>query len=165
MSLNGMSRVIDASSIIHGWDNYPPEQFPGLWEWLAQEVNGKLLQIPRVAFEEVDHKLPECAKWLQDNNVEKIPVSNDILRISMQIHSLLGIFGDDYGNGVGENDIIIIATAKTLSVELISNEKRQTTLPTNLKNYKIPAVCGLHGVGVPCISFLDYLRQSGRVFR
>ncbi len=165
MSLNSMSRVIDASSIIHGWDNYPPEQFPGLWDWLEHEVDAKNLKIPRVAFDEVDHKLPDCAQWLQDNNVEKIQVSNDILRISVHIHTLLGISGDEYGNGVGENDIIIIATAKTFGAELISNEKRQTTLPANQRNYKIPAVCGLSGVCVSCINFLEYLRQSGQVFR
>jgi len=165
MSLSGMLRVIDASSIIHGWDNYPPKQFPGLWDWLEHEVDAKNLKIPRVAFEEVDHKLPDCAQWLQDNDVEKIPVSSDILRISVHIHSLLGISGDDYGPGVGENDIIIIATAMALGVELISNENRQRNLPKNRKKYQIPAVCGMPGVGVSCINFLEYLRQSGRVFR
>lgn len=165
MSLNGMSRVIDASSIIHGWDNYPPNQFPGLWDWLEHEIGAKTLKIPRVAFDEVHHKLPECGQWMEGNHVEKISVSNNILRESIRILTLLGISGDDYGNGVGENDIIIIATAKTFGAELISNEKRQTTLPTNLKNYKIPAVCGLSGVGVSCINFLEYLRQSGQVFR
>lgn len=165
MSLNDMLRVIDASSIIHGWDNYPPKQFPPLWDWLENEIDSKNLKIPCIAFEEVNHKLPDCAKWLQKNNVDKIPISREILRSSIGIHALLGISGDDYGNGVGENDIIIIATAKTLGAELISNEKRQTTLPTNRKKYKIPAVCRLSDVGVSCINFLEYLRQSGRVFR
>lgn len=29
--------AFDASSIIHGWDNYPIEQFPGLWAWMGDE--------------------------------------------------------------------------------------------------------------------------------
>lgn len=159
-----MLRVIDASSIIHGWDNYPPEQFPRLWKWVAEEIESKELQIPRVAFDEVKGKLAECADWLRDTGIEKLVENEDILKFAVTIHSLLGIEGDDYGNGVGENDILIIASAKISNAELITNEKIQNNLPINLKNCKIPAVCDFQKVCVPHIDFLRYLKLSGEVF-
>lgn len=55
-------RVLDASAIIHGWDNYPLAQFPGLWQWLATEVQQHHLTIPAVAFDEVGHMALECAR-------------------------------------------------------------------------------------------------------
>jgi len=30
--------LFDASSIIYAWDNYPPELFPPLWDWLEEEL-------------------------------------------------------------------------------------------------------------------------------
>lgn len=55
-------QVFDASSIIHAWDHYPFEQFPGLWAWMANRVAQGLIQMSEVAVEEVGHKAPECAQ-------------------------------------------------------------------------------------------------------
>ncbi|MCB4752516.1 MAG: DUF4411 family protein [Sulfurovum sp.] len=57
-----MSVTIDASSIIYAWDNYPIEQFPGLWEWLCGEVGDGNLCISCVAFDEVKNKNEKCSK-------------------------------------------------------------------------------------------------------
>ena len=46
-------RVFDASSMIYAWDNYPVQQFPGLWEWMADQISTEELQISAVAFDEV----------------------------------------------------------------------------------------------------------------
>ena len=61
-------RVFDASSMIYAWDNYPMLQFPGLWEWMASQIETELLMMPRVAYEEVAHKTPDCQIWLDENN-------------------------------------------------------------------------------------------------
>lgn len=159
-------QVFDASSMIYAWDNYPMRQFPGLWEWMAAQVEEKQLVIPTVAFEEVEHKAPDCGEWLKDNNLEQLPISNAILQDAKRIKGLLGIVGDNYHpNGVGENDILIIATARAHGTELVSDERKQTALPLALSRFKIPAVCDMAEVAVTCINFIEYIKRSEAVFR
>ena len=79
--------------------------------------------------------------------------------------SLLQIPNDDYhSKGVGENDLFIIATAYVHSAVLVSEESRQQILPDVLSKCKIPAVCNFPNVKVPCIRFIELLRQSGQSF-
>jgi hypothetical protein len=157
-------QVFDASSMIYAWDNYPVAQFPGLWNWLADRVNTRVIQMSAVAFDEVEHKVPECSAWLRDANLEKLPVSEEILIEALRIKGLLGIVEDKFGGGVGENDLIIIATAKLHQVELVNDESFQPALPKVMANCKIPAVCNLASVNVPWINFIGYLKRSEAVF-
>ncbi|MFM4938139.1 DUF4411 family protein [Aeromonas enteropelogenes] len=156
-------QVFDASSIIYAWDNYPIEQFPMLWKWLAERVQQGAIQMPQVAVEEVGHKYPECANWLSQAGLHKLPVNEVILLEALRIKHLLGIM-DKYGSGVDENDLFIIATAKAHDCELVTDESFQLT-PNKLKaNWKIPAVCRMDDVRVTCTSFLSYLKRSKVVF-
>jgi hypothetical protein len=66
---------------------------------------------------------------------------------------------------VGENDLLIISTAKVHRVELVSDEEKQLNLPQILSKRKIPAVCAMSEVAVSCINFLEFIKQSGEVFR
>ncbi|MBN2529728.1 MAG: DUF4411 family protein [Deltaproteobacteria bacterium] len=158
--------VFDASSIIHAFDNYPLEQFPPLWNWMAEQIATEQLAIPFVAYEEVNAKVPECGKWLREQNVRRLEVTNAIIQDTLRIKGLLGIAGDAYhSKGVGENDILIIATARAWFSVLISDEERQPNVPRLPAKKKIPAVCAMPQVGVECISFIEYLRASGTVFR
>ncbi|MGH8063553.1 MAG: DUF4411 family protein, partial [Pseudoxanthomonas sp.] len=83
---------------------------------------------------------------------------------SLAINAQLGIQNDQYGSGVDANDVIIIATAKSSGCELVSNESRQPSLPSDLKKYKIPAVCSLQPVSVACLNFAELIRASNKVF-
>ena len=157
--------VFDASSMIYAWDNYPISQFPGLWEWMAIQIKEKRLAMPEVAFDEVDSKTPECADWLRDNDIEQIEINNAVLQEAMRIKKLVGIVDDNYHpKGVGENDLLIIATARAYKAELISDEERQTIHPKEPTKRKIPAVCSLKDVAVPCINFLEFIKRSSVVF-
>jgi hypothetical protein len=157
--------MFDASSMIYAWDNYPIEQFPGLWEWMEHQISSGLLAMPSVAFDEVDKKTPECGAWLKSVQLGIHEIDNAILREALRMKSLLGIVGDKYGAGVGENDLLIIATAFVSGTELVTDESRQNNLPTSLLKYKIPAVCSLPAVSVPCINFIEYIKRSQHVFR
>ena len=159
-------QVLDASSIIHGWDNYPILQFPGLWEWISEQIEQKTLVMPTVAFGEVNAKTPECALWLKEAGISLLDPDNTILEEAIRIKSLVGIVNDNYHpNGVGENDLITIATTRLCGGELVSDEGRQASIPTNPTKRKIPAVCRMDGVKVPCISFIELLKRSQRIFR
>ena len=157
-------QVIDASSMIYAWDNYPVRQFPGLWDWVATQITQKTLTIPGVALEEVTHKTPDCGEWLKSHDVGQLKINNAILQDAMSIHDLLGIAGDAYHpKGVGENDILIIATARAHRAELVSNEGRQKLDGLPAKR-KIPAVCAMPEVAVPCINFIEFIKRSDVVF-
>lgn len=159
-------QVFDASSMIHAWDNYPEQQFPGLWEWLAGRVEAGELKMSRVAFDEVGHKVPECCAWLRRSGIQLLDVSNGIALEASRIKALLGIVNDNYNpKGVDENDLLIIATAKIHGGDLVSDESNQKHLPDLPAKRKIPAVCGMGEVDVTCSNFIDYIKRSGAVFR
>jgi len=110
-------KVFDASSIIHAWDNYPAEQFPGLWSWMASQMADRNIVIPRVAFDEVKHKAAECSTWLKEAKIELLEVNNVIVQEALRIRFLLGISGDAYhAKGVDENDIFYHRDSKRASI-------------------------------------------------
>ncbi len=157
--------AFDASSMIHAWDNYPPDKFPQLWNWIAEQIGSEEVVMSAVAFDEVGHKIPDCHAWLGSVGIKPLPVDNAILLKAIEIKNLLGIINDKYfATGVDENDVFIIATSSVHNIELVSNEARQATPPLEAGKRKIPAVCVLPQVNVPCLNFLDFIKRSGEVF-
>jgi len=157
--------AFDTSSIIYAWDNYPLEMFPPLWHWLGNEISSQNVIFPEVTKQEIINNSPECAVWVNGFEPNYLATSPRILDKAFQIKGQLGIVEDKYGAGVGEKDLIIIATAHVNRIMLVSNEKKQPKLPEKKHNYKIPAVCTLPGVAVTCINFLEYLKNINRVFQ
>lgn len=158
-------RVLDASAIIHAWDNYPLAQFPGLWDWMSKEGKLQALCIPAVAWEEVKHKTPECAQWLKASGISKLPTSQAVVMAAMGIKQAIGVVNDHYHpKGVDENDLFIIATAKVHGAVLITNEARQFGAQAEARKYKIPAVCDMTEVGVQSLNFLEYIQKSQQIF-
>ena len=157
-------RVIDASSMIWAWENYPAAQMVGFWAWFGSEVSAGRIVIPAVALAEVHHKAPDCGAWLVSKECTVIQVTNQIVQLANSTKMILGIANDSYSaKGVDENDLFIIATAQAMSVPLISDEGKQQLPPLNIKNSKIPAVCAISGVGVECMRFLEYFKASGQI--
>jgi hypothetical protein len=157
-------QAFDASSMIHAWDNYPVEQFPRLWDWIAGEIGAQRLVMAVVAIEEVGHKIPECSVWLKAREIGRLDITGRVLAEAMRIKGLLGIVDDQYSpKGIDENDLLIISAARLNGRELVSNEAKQLAIPKTIANCKIPAVCGMNDVKLPCIDFLTYLKRSGVV--
>lgn len=150
----------DASSMIHAWDNYPPENphFDSLWEWFSDKVQNKEFVISKKAFEEVSHKIPECGDWLKDNNVDIYNLTATSLLQAKIFKDSLGIVEENYTKGVGENDLFIIAIAQEIGSTLVTEEGKQVKLPALKSNYKIPAVCEMEEVGIECCNFLSLLK-------
>jgi hypothetical protein len=159
-------QAFDASAMMHAWDNYPIDQFPALWTWIASEIAAQRIAMAVVALEEVAHKLPECVTWLREQHVARLSMTAAVLTEAMRIKGLLGINDDRYSpKGVDENDLLIVASAKLNGRELICNEGRQLALPQLMPNCKIPAVCGLPTVNVSCLDFVSYMKRSRAVFQ
>ena len=157
--------AFDASSLIYAWDNYPLEKFPPLWNWISDQIHAGEFVVSEVAFQEVHNKTPECATWLAEQGVHRLPMSNAILQEAMRIKELLGIVDDNYhSKGVGENDLLIIAASKVNDIPLISDESMQLRRPDILSKCKIPTVCAFPEVGVHCIKFIDLIKGSDEVF-
>ncbi len=132
---------------------------------MAEQIAEKKLVMPTVAFDEVENKIPECAAWLRDNHIKQFPITNAIIQQALLIKHLLGIVEDNYhSKGVGENDIFIIATESVNDLGLVSDEGRQQKLPDIASKRKIPAVCTMVEVGVPCLSFIAFIKRSEVVF-
>lgn len=157
-------QVFDASSALYAWDNYPVQQFPPLWAWLASQITSRSLTIASVALKEVGHKSPECAAWLKAQQISVLPITQAILLDALRIKNLLGIEDDLYGSGVGENDLYIVATARAHGAELLTDERRQLDLPHSRRSYKIPAVCAMAEVQVHSLNFVEFFKRSQMVF-
>lgn len=158
--------VFDASSLILAWDNYPVEQFPGLWEWMDGQFSSGEFQVPRVAFDEVRQKIPEFADWLKNHGAEPLATTPGVLLDARRIKQLLGIEEENYHpKGVGENDLLIIATAREQEARLVTDEARQFGQQKDPRKRKIPAVCDMAGVDVDSLSFLETIKEYGAVFR
>ena len=65
--------MLDASSIMHGWDNYPKSNslFKNLWDWIENLIQESQLVISDIALQEVENKYPELAIWLKQNNIDE----------------------------------------------------------------------------------------------
>jgi hypothetical protein len=152
--------ALDASSIVHGWDNYPIGKFPRLWDWIEGEIVAGNLIISTVAFTEVTQVCPDCAVWLDSVNITQSPITGAMLAESIVYKTALGIVGEAFHpNGVDEKDLMIIANAYLHGITLISNEAVQNNLPQLMAKYKIPAVCD-HIAHVNCISFLTFINSA-----
>jgi chemotaxis signal transduction protein len=157
--------TLDASSIIHAWDNYPQSLFPSLWKWIAAQISDRKLDICGENLEEVKNVAPECEKWLRQNSIVVIHVSNSLLAEAAKIKNVLEIANDNFHpKGVDQNDLFAIAAARISGSTLISNEAIQATPPTERRKRKIPAVCKLDDVRVICIDFLTYIKVNAKSF-
>ena len=157
---------LDASGIIHAWDNYPIANFPPFWDWIGAEIANGNYAICEVALDEVGHNSPECSKWLKEHGIRKILLNEEILLQAAEIKGILGIAAENYhADGVDENDLLIAAAAAIEADTLLTEESRQPNLPLNRSRFKIPAVCELDEVSIASTNVRELIISSGMIFR
>lgn len=155
--------ILDASAIVHGWDNYRVDKFPRLWEWLEGEMHQGNLNISAIALAEVAHVSPDCHAWL-NGKIQIQQINAAMLATTLAYKRALGIDGENYNtHGVDENDLFIVSCAQQLGMSLISNEAVQIALPQSMARYKIPAVCQ-HIARIDCCDFKAYINSSSAIF-
>ncbi len=158
-------QTFDASSLILAWYEYSKDLFPPLWTWIGEQFSCGEFAVSEVAYSEVKAKSPECTDFLDSFGIQTLPVTADVVAAALQVKNMLGIQNDEYhSKGVGENDLLIVATAIVEGASLVSEEGRQQILPDVMSKCKIPAVCALNGVNVECIRFIELLRLSKKSF-
>lgn len=142
---------------------YRQDWFPSLWDWMGALCSQQEIAISEIVKEEVQQKCEGCVQFLTDHRIKILEVDAAIIGRASAIKRQLGIENDQYhSKGVGENDIIIVATACEHDVVLVSEEAKQLVLPPTKAKYKIPAVCTMAG-GVS-INFVEFLAQHGQRF-
>ena len=154
--------LLDSSSVIHLWDNYPignTKLFSDFWGWIEERIFSQEYRINKTVLAE-SAKIPECQKWFKEKNIFTYDDKNlQTLNKAIEIKSLLGIEDDNYhSKGVNENDIFIIATAKIHHLSLVTEENRQLTLPDKMVKYKIPAVS--KKINVSCHQIINLIPKS-----
>lgn len=162
-----MKRVYDSSSLIDIWEYYLPSTglFPEFWKWLLDSLRSGEAVVPVAAFEELEAGAEDFAKFLLAKGVEPVKEDSRVKDASKAIQNALGTGPKGFPHpGVGEADIIIMATAKALQAALVS-EELQDTPPKRIARYKMPSVCGMEEVGVECTNIKGFLAAYAAILR
>ena len=163
--LTVIQALIDTSSLIHAWDNYPIKQFKPFWLWMEKQFLEKdVATIPEVIGE--IKTSPEFLGWVKPK-IHQIEISQDMLSKQEQIEKQLEITNGNYSTQGGVNgvDILLIAAASNVNCSLIANEGKQETPPAKKLNYKIPLVCRtIIRPKIPTYSFIGWLKYKDPTF-
>ena len=163
-----MTSLMDASSALHGWHEYPIAVFPAFWEWMAAMIADNNVAVVRENLAEIKHGDPECHAWFKNARIAILSPDDAILHTAKSLADRLGIMDDGYHKrGVDYNDLLLVAAASVWRCDVITNESPQPRLPSNRARYKIPAVCTeLCNPAIATYSFRDWFvdRRGNRPF-
>ncbi len=149
---------LDASGVISGWYNYPPEVFPGLWQKVeALIVDGRIL-IAEEVYNELRPKTDEeFVAWLAILKRAVVPIDEKQQEFVQDILRNYNLIDDLSGKSQG--DPFVIALAKCRNATVITAER-----PTgNMRGPKIPDVC--KDLRINWGAFIDIARGERWAFR
>ncbi len=145
---------IDTSSLINFVEYYPEDIFPGMLENMNNLIDKGLLVASSEVLDELKKKDDKIFKWLKSKPDSIIEIDqniqNEVVYIMQKYPLLVNI---DTGNS--KADPFIIATAKTLKLIVITEEK-----PRSPK--KIPYICKQEDI--KCITLVELMREQGWIF-
>lgn len=150
---------IDTSAILDGMRrHYPPDTFPGLWDRVSELVAAGGIKACEMVQVELEKRDDEALAWVKGHPDLISPldearqlVVRDILR---QFPRLV-----DTRRGRSGADPFVISVAVQYQCPVITGEVRTG----NLESPRIPDVCD--ALGLEWISFLEFIRRQGWVFR
>ena len=135
---------VDTSSFLTAWKQSPPEIFPDFWKTLECFLSEKRFVLPEATYKEILRQDDDLSKIIKKHKKCVYPFDSLIFEIQEE---MVGKYNTQINaKGVNENDLAIIATAKHLDLNLVTEESWQ--LPRTIKkqdvppsNFKIPRVC------------------------
>lgn len=147
---------IDTSALIAAWqENYPPENFPRVWERFDSLIAEKRLIAPVEVLRETSKRSDELHAWLKERG-----------RMFRELEDAIQIEAakvlEKYPRLVGERklrtsaDPFVIALARVEGSQLVTDEK-----PTgNLNRPNIPDVCADMGGMLAPLNVLQLIRAE-----
>ena len=161
---------LDADVLITGWNvTYPPRIFNPLWDRIS--INAATIAIIEPVYREIDPIATQHRKLTKDEQKKLYPLriwleetpfqiaapddESNLLSLTMEREHEVG----DVTKGASQNDITIIAYAKTHGLTVVTLERKQKQRPGKRSNYKIPLICS--DKGVQCITFIELLDRLG----
>ncbi len=153
-----MIYCLDSSAIIDGWiRHYPPEVFPSVEAQVETLVVSGRIVISDEVVRELEKKDDRAKAWAKARKSIHVPLEEEIQDAAAQILAKYPRLVDTRKNR-SMADPFVIATAQVKGACVVSDEAA-TNKPAKPN---IPDVC--LGVGVPCITFLEILKQERWTF-
>ena len=147
---------IDSSILIGNWrDLYPPDVFPGVWEFTLDLTERRIALISEEVYIELQEKDDDLLEWVSDREQLVVPTDIPIQERARAINDRFPTLVDvERERSVA--DPFVIAVAQVNECAVVTYE-RPRTRPT--KPQKIPDVCD--GLGIECIDFIRLARREG----
>jgi hypothetical protein len=152
--------VFDTSAYVNGWRyHYPPETFPGVWEFIEAAMDDGRVLSPRAVYNELGDKDDDVFAWAKPRRPCFIEPTEDVQKRSGEILAMLPKPGVRDGA-----DPWVVAEGEFRELVVVTYEG--TTfggVPTRRWHRSMPGIC--QQVGVPCITLPVALGRLGASFR
>jgi hypothetical protein len=137
---------------------------------VAKVIESGRFAVTTEIYEELEHlpgQIGECIKKnksnlqleIQDRNWDWPTYVAHVQRMRTRYADVISENNGNRKGTVGLTDLSIIALARTLSLPVISSEKKLAHGQDSAKRQKIPDICDLEGV--PHMNFNEFLRKEG----
>jgi hypothetical protein len=144
----------DTSALIEPWTRrYPPDIFWPLWEWLEHLINEDVVTAIDEVKLEINRQDDELTAWTKAQSKLFVSPNTDVQEA---LRTVLSMFPNlaDYERDRSGPDPWVVAHALASGLSVVTYE----TMGKAHKP-KIPNACA--HFGIPCVSLVDVLRQTG----
>ena len=158
-----MTYAIDTNVYIDWWcRRYPDDIFPTIRVKVEGLIKaGKWRSVQGAADEIRFHGDPGLASWAKAVSVQFQPHDADIMREANNVIRLYPGLVDQYAHH-DEADRYLIAYAKLSGSAVVTHETPAIGKKMAARTHYIPDVCA--GLGIPCITLVDVMRQENWLF-